>query len=296
MTTSGRILIIDDDPDFLDVYRSRLGEEGYVVDSAESRDAALAQLAQPGWDVILLDQKLQGREGPDTGLDLLAEVTRCAPGAKTILVTAYATTGAITRAFREGVYDYLQKDDFFEVLLLAKLRNAIHAARDRDIGSLSEEQLEAAIQETWAAIEHEADPNRKGKLLEDLMVYLLRTIPGFKQVSARRENELEEIDIVVQNESDDPLWSKEGAYLLVECKSWSKPVGVDGLRSFLWKLARRFWRAKLGLFVAPAGFAGTFKQELLSERTEELARGDRQPGRRPAGPHHAWPQRPAMRR
>jgi CheY-like chemotaxis protein len=271
MKSTGRILIIDDDPSFLKLYENRLGSEGYLVETAADASGALAKLDQPGWDAVLVDQKLQGREGPDSGLDLLAEIARRAPGAKTILVTAYATPSAITRAFQEGVYDYLQKDEFFGVLLLAKLRNAIEAVRAQRIGELTSEEAEAAIRETWTAVETETDPNRKGKLLEDLMVLLVKTIPGFHQADARRRNDVEEIDVLIRNESTDPFWVNERtSYVLVECKNWTKPVGVGDLRSFVWKLARRYGRCRLGFFVAMGGFTSSFKDDLRAERRDDI--------------------------
>jgi CheY-like chemotaxis protein len=269
MKTTGRILIIDDDPSFLRTYQDRLGEEGYLVDVATDVATALAQLDQQGWDVVLLDQKLQGREGPDSGLDLIAEVASRAPGAKVILVTAYAATEAIQRAFRDGVYDYLEKGRFFAVLLVAKLRNAIEAVRAHRIGELTADETNTAVLELWEAVEVEADVNRKGKLLEDLMLLLLKSIPGFHHASTRRQNEIEEIDVVVRNESTDPIWSKEQSYILVECKNWSKPVGVPELRSFLYKIDRRFGRCRLGFFIAPGGFTETFRGALLAERKED---------------------------
>jgi CheY-like chemotaxis protein len=271
MKSTGKILIIDDDPSFLKLYDSQLGEEGYLVETAADSTAALAKLDQPGWDVVLIDQKLQGPTGPDAGLDLIVEVARRAPAAKAILVTAYATTSAITRAFREGVYDYLQKDEFFSVLLRAKLRNATETVRAQRLGSLTLDETEAAIQDAWSAVETERNAHRKGKLLEDLMVLLFKTIPGFHQVSVRRQNEIEEIDLVVRNESNDPLWVNERtSYILAECKNWSKPVGVNELRNFIWKLGRRFGRCRLGLFIAPGGFTGPFKETLRTESKDDL--------------------------
>jgi hypothetical protein len=122
----------------------------------------------------------------------------------------------------------------------------------------------------WGSIEVEKDPNRKGKLLEDLMVWLFKTVPGFHQTTPNRQNEIEEIDLLIQNASTDAFWSKESPYLLVECKNWSNPVGVTELRSFLHKLERRFGRARLGFFVAVGGFKGTFKEALLAERRGDL--------------------------
>jgi len=74
---------------------------------------------------VLLDQKLQGPGGPDSGLDLIVDVGRLAPFAKTIVVTGYATPPAIERAFRSGVYDHLMKNGAFEALLRAT-RDKLH--------------------------------------------------------------------------------------------------------------------------------------------------------------------------
>ena len=269
MTSSGKILIVDDDEPFREMYETRLGEEGYIVETAADQSAALAKLDQAQWDVILIDQKLQGPGGPDGGLDLIGEAVRRAPHAKTFLVTAYATPRAIARAFREGAYDYLQKDELFSALLSPKLRNAVEAVRAMRMAEQTTAETEAQIREIWAAVESETDPNRKGKLLEDLMVLLFKTIPGFHQTTPNRQNDIEEIEILVQNSSMDAFWSKESQYFLAECKNWSKPAGAPELRSFLYKLERRFDRAHLGFFIAPGGFTGTLKDTLLAERKEK---------------------------
>lgn len=266
MKPTGKILIIDDDPSFLKLYEDRLGDEGYVVEAARDRATALQKLDANAWDVVLLDQKLEGPGGSDSGLDLIAEITRRSPGAKTILVTAYATTTAIQRAFREGVYDYLQKDNLFTSLLVAKLRNVLEFVRTQRFGGLTNAETEAAVKDTWTMTQSESDPNRKGKLLEDLMALLLRTIPGFHQVSTHRKNEAEEIDVLVRNESMDPVWTNERTFILVECKHWSKPVGVDEFRNFFHKVERKFDRCKLGFFVAPGGFTAPLQTELRGER------------------------------
>lgn len=266
MKPTGKILIIDDDPSFLKLYEDRLGEEGYVVEAARDRATALQKLDANAWDVVLLDQKLEGPGGSDSGLDLIAEITRRSPGAKTILVTAYATTTAINRAFREGVYDYLQKDNLFTSLLVAKLRNVLEFVRAQRLGELTNAETEAAIQDMWAMTQNESDPNRKGKLLEDLMALLLKTIPGFHQVSTQRKNEAEEIDVLVRNESMDPVWTNERTFILVECKHWSKPVGASEFRNFFQKVERKFDRCKLGFFVAPGGFTAPLQAELRAER------------------------------
>jgi len=271
MRPVGRVLIIDDDPSFLALYRHRLGAEGYLVETAEDAQAALSRLDRGYFDVVLVDQKLEGAGGPDRGLDLVVEIGKRAPLAKTILVTAYATESAVARGFQEGAYDYLEKGPIFRVLLSAKLRNAMEAVRAHRYGELTEGEAEAAILGTWAEVERETDANRKGKLLEDLMVLLFKTIPGFRHASARRRNEEEEIDVVIRNESVDPFWVNERtSYILAECKNWTRPAGVTEIRSFFWKLSRKFNRSRLGLFIAPGGFSAPFRTDLHGERRDDF--------------------------
>src|ERR1700755_723944 len=104
MTGPGHILIVDDDPAFLRIYREIFEGEGLQVSTAMSAVEASAALEEHGasLDVVLLDQRLQGPGGPDSGLELVAEVGRRAPFAKPVIVTAYATPSAIERAFHSG--------------------------------------------------------------------------------------------------------------------------------------------------------------------------------------------------
>ncbi len=266
MNTTGWVLVVDDEQPFVDTYRAFLAAEGYAVETARNRDEALQRLTQPGCAVILLDQRLLGPAGPDLGLDLIGQFASVAPDAKVILATGYASADSIARAFRAGAYDYLKKDEHFEVFLKAKVRNAMELYRERFLARLDRDQREASIRQVLAATQTEPDPQKKGRLLEQLMQMLFRSIPGFESVWSNVQNELEEIDVLVQNNARDPFWAQEGQYLLVECKNWSKPVGADELTLFWSKLERRFNRCQLGLFVAMGGFAKTVQIERWTRR------------------------------
>lgn len=262
MTINGKILIIDDDPLFVRTYQTLLGEEGYAVDVASDRAGALARLAgDDSYSVVLLDQKLRGATGPDSGLDLLREIAALAPSTKIIMVTGFATDAAISRAFDLGAYDYLEKNQLLGTLLRVKVRNAAEVFRERELRRLSVEARERALQDCWAAVVAEADPHRKGALLERLMTLLFGTIPGFTDIKRNLRNDLEEIDIVFSNESEDPLWRGEGSYVLAECKHWTRPVGAREIREFDNKLARRHGRARLGFFVSMSDFTAGFREE-----------------------------------
>jgi CheY-like chemotaxis protein len=270
MRPTGRILIVDDDPLFLDSYRELLSSEGYTVEAATSREEALARLDELDWDVVLLDQKLLGPEGPDLGIDMVREVQTRAPRAKAIIVTAYASKESIERAFDAGVYDFLEKRGAFTHLLRAKVRNAIEAIREREFGHLDRGEAEERIQATWTALQNEQESNRKGLLLEELMELIFRSVDGFQSIQRRRRSEEEEIDLVFQTDPDDPFWARESRYILVECKNWSRRVDPKELVHFYSKLEGRYGRAKLGFFVAPGGFTAGFQSKMSAKRERDI--------------------------
>lgn len=73
-----RILLIDDQEAVLDAHADTLGT-GYEFGRARSQVEALALLDSEGpWDVVLLDERLNGPGGGDTAASLIVEIAgRC---------------------------------------------------------------------------------------------------------------------------------------------------------------------------------------------------------------------------
>jgi ActR/RegA family two-component response regulator len=261
-------LIVDDDAPFVRIYREIFEGEGLAVTVAHSAAEAAQALESTGLelDVVLLDQKLQGPGGPDTGLDLIEQVARLAPFAKTIVVTGYATPSAIERAFELGVYDYLVKNGAFEALLRAKVRNAIEVTSAQRQVVLKEAEVIGELRTMWALVRTERDRNRKGKFLEELVKLLFRATPGFGRVTTRLYNKIQELDVKIDNRSDDPIWKGEGAYLIGECKNWSSKCGTAEVRSFRDKFTTKYNRVRTGFLFAPGGFTKEAHEELRSRK------------------------------
>ncbi len=55
MPSAGRILVVDDDPDFVEYTRIVLESQGYEVQTAATTDTALRMMCQDKPDVVLLD-------------------------------------------------------------------------------------------------------------------------------------------------------------------------------------------------------------------------------------------------
>jgi CheY-like chemotaxis protein len=277
MNPRERILAVDDEERFLEIYRDMLEPLGWEIHTAKTYVEAIARLDEGDWSVVLLDQRLRGATSPDEeGIGLIQEVERRSPGARSIMVTGYASPTAIEQAFAAGVYDYVEKTPSFETLLRVKIEHAMELARQRWLVHATDAEANGL----FAQVASETNSHRKGRLLEDLMEVILKSIPGFI-VKSRRRGLDEELDLVVRNESTDPLWSKEGAYFLVECKNWSRPCDPRELDHFVMKLERRFDRAKLGFFVAASGFTKGVRTTLAAERRSShlvvpIDRGDLQ--------------------
>jgi DNA-binding response OmpR family regulator len=66
-----RVVILDDDPDILEILGSVLEDEGYRVDTCRKADEALAFVGREPTDLVILDIRF---EGWDRGWDILEEL------------------------------------------------------------------------------------------------------------------------------------------------------------------------------------------------------------------------------
>ena len=114
-----------------------------------------------------------------------------------------------------------------------------------------------------SALETSKSSQIKGAALEELMTLLLLKVQGFTLHEKNLRTGTEEIDISIINGSPDPVWRREGALILVECKKWSSTCGKNELVLFKEKILNRRDRCTCGIFVAWNGYKATFKKELM---------------------------------
>lgn len=114
-----RVLLVDDELEFLDATARALARRGCAVRQAADGEAALAALAAELPDVVVLDVKMPGRDG----VEVFHEISRRWPRLPVILLTGHGTVQQAFRTSREGVHAYLSKPCEIE-RLLAVLREA----------------------------------------------------------------------------------------------------------------------------------------------------------------------------
>jgi len=106
-----RVLIVDDEKDFVEMFSLRLRESGQKVVTAYSGRECLETLAEREHiDVVVLDIKMPGMNGIET----LREIKKRHPIVEVILLTGHGAIDTAVEGMKLGAYDYVIKPADFE--------------------------------------------------------------------------------------------------------------------------------------------------------------------------------------
>ena len=102
-----RILVVDDDPDTLEVECALLESQGFRLVCVESVEAAVAAMRKQAPDLVITDCAMPIHDG----FDLLHRIKQDPEleAIPTLMVTAHANPDLRDRAFKEGVDAFLTK-------------------------------------------------------------------------------------------------------------------------------------------------------------------------------------------
>ena len=104
----GKILIIEDEEIYADVYSARLAPLGYQIERATDVSTASQKLEAFQPDIVILDLRLQ-RQDSEEGLAFLTEITGHNPAIKVIVVTVEGSIENAMKAHKLGAYDFIEK-------------------------------------------------------------------------------------------------------------------------------------------------------------------------------------------
>jgi DNA-binding NtrC family response regulator len=116
---SEKVLLVDDEKDFLDIMSERMEARGMTVKTADSADKALEMLENESFDAIVMDFKMPGMDG----IQALKNIKTQKPELQIILLTGYATVEKTVEAMKIGATDLLEKPADLEALA-AKIKQA----------------------------------------------------------------------------------------------------------------------------------------------------------------------------
>ncbi|MCP4757085.1 MAG: response regulator [Proteobacteria bacterium] len=118
--TNLRILLVDDESEFVDTLAERLNLRGYRAETANDGETALRSIEDNRPDLVVLDLKMPGLGG----MDVLREIKKNDGLIPVILLTGHGSTKEGIEGMRQGAYDYLIKPiDIDE--LIQKINEAI---------------------------------------------------------------------------------------------------------------------------------------------------------------------------
>jgi DNA-binding response OmpR family regulator len=100
-----KVLLVDDEKEFVDALAERLEVRDFEVTRAFDGDEALGRIADADTDVVILDVMMPGKDGVTT----LREIKKIKPLVEVIMLTGNATVQSAIEGLQSGAYDYLMK-------------------------------------------------------------------------------------------------------------------------------------------------------------------------------------------
>ena len=108
-----RVLLVDDEEEFVSALSERLMLRGIEVDSALNGEEALALMVERVFEVVILDVMMPGLGG----LEVLKRIKSTYPNTQVILLTGHGSTREGIEGMRLGAFDYLIKPVDIEEML-----------------------------------------------------------------------------------------------------------------------------------------------------------------------------------
>ena len=108
-----KILLVDDEVEFVKTLSERIQIRGFDSHVALSGEEALAVIRDTPPDVIVLDLKMPGMDG----IEVLRRLKKTDPDIQVLILTGHGSEKDETEARRLGAFDYLQKPVDIETLI-----------------------------------------------------------------------------------------------------------------------------------------------------------------------------------
>ena len=139
-----KVLLVDDEQDFLETLSSRLEMRGLKVSAVTSGEQAIAEAKEQEYDAIVVDLSMPGIDG----LETLKRIKANNPDAEIIMLTGHGSVSSGVEAMKLGAGDFLQKP-----VELSELMSKIGEAKDKRMLVLqkqSQEELRKILQsKSW---------------------------------------------------------------------------------------------------------------------------------------------------
>jgi DNA-binding NtrC family response regulator len=100
-----RVLIVDDEEQFVQALSERLAIRNYDVTTSLSGEDALDKVRHYNFDVVILDVQMPGIDG----VEALREIKHLKPLTEVIMLTGHGTIETAIEGMKLGAFDFLMK-------------------------------------------------------------------------------------------------------------------------------------------------------------------------------------------
>ena len=100
-----KVLLVDDEEDFLSTLAERLETRGLKVNTVTSGEQAVARAGEEGFDLIVLDLAMPGMDG----LETLNRIKAKQPDAEIIILSGQGSIRTSIEAMKLGAEDFMEK-------------------------------------------------------------------------------------------------------------------------------------------------------------------------------------------
>lgn len=132
-----RILIIDDERNYLLVLEALLSDEGYTVTALNDPEMALAFMDESEVDAVITDMKMPKLSGKE----VLQTIKRDYPNIPVLVMTAFGSIESAVDLMKMGAFDYITKPFANDEMLLS-VHNAVELSKVHRRYKLLHENLE----------------------------------------------------------------------------------------------------------------------------------------------------------
>ncbi len=169
-----RIIVIDDERDFLESIRRGLLISGFREIKLESDPQKAAGLFEDGaiFDIALIDITMPKM----SGLEVLEKIKTCSPQTECIMITAIDEATTAVNAMKKGAYDYLLKPVEKDELVLS-INRALERRRLYNILDLGKGDRYPEIENEAAFADIIAGSSEMLKILKEAELHAMSDVP-----------------------------------------------------------------------------------------------------------------------
>ncbi|MBW2217559.1 MAG: response regulator [Deltaproteobacteria bacterium] len=107
-----KVLLVDDEKDFLDALGERMANRGMNVSTTTSAKDAVKKVQEESYDAIVLDLQMPEMDG----IEALKAIKKINPDMQVILLTGHATVEKGIEAMKLGAMDLIEKPADIETI------------------------------------------------------------------------------------------------------------------------------------------------------------------------------------